>query len=124
MRFEILLIDLKGILTDFRLQDLGGAVFWGLWIMALCASLRGVDRRDEIAQVTYMGVLMALGVMLILELPFKMKTTYGAVGQIVIFAIVLLVPSLRWLFFKRATGLDQVMSKVTALSQSSNKKEK
>jgi hypothetical protein len=124
MRFEILLVDLKGIIADFRPQDLGGAVFWGLWIMALCASLRGVDRRDEIAQVTYMGALMALGVTLILELPFKMKTSYGAVGKIVIFSILLLLPSLRWMFFRRASALDQAMSRAAASSQQSTGKGK
>jgi hypothetical protein len=120
MRIEILLLDLKGIVSDFRPQDMGGAVFWGLWILALCASLRGVDRRDEIAQVTYMGAMMALGVTLILELPFKMKTSYGAVGKIVIFSILLLLPSLRWMFFRRASVLDQAMTKAVESSQKSN----
>ena len=124
MRFEILLADLKGIVTDFRPQDLGGAFFWVLWIVALCASLRGVDRRDEIAQVTYIGCLMALGVVLILELPFKMKPNYGTSGNIVIFSILLLLPSLRWMLFKKTSALDYAMSNATDSNQKSKGKGK
>ena len=122
MRFEILAADLKALLLDFRLQDIGGMVFWGLWIFAVLASLRGVDRRDEIAHVTYMAVLMALGVVLILELPFKMKADYGPIGKLLIISILLLVPSLRWLFVKKRTHLDQAMVKARALNDKPVKK--
>ena len=106
MRFELFLIDLRGLVTDFRVQDLGPMVFWGLWFIALFASLRGVDRRDEISQVTYMGSIMALGVMLILVLPFGVKSQYGPIGKMVVFSILLLVPSLRWMYVKKRTAFE------------------
>ena len=111
MRLEIFLLDLKGLVTDFRMQDLGPLLFWGLWIGALLASLRGVDRRDEVAQVTYMGALMALGVTVILVLPVKTGFSYGPVGKMVVTFIVLLIPSVRWMFVKKRTVLEQAMQK-------------
>jgi hypothetical protein len=114
VKFEILLLDLKGIFTEVRPQDFGGLVFWVLWIIAVLASLRGVDRRDEIAQVTYMGAVMALGVVLILILPFGSKNSYGPIGKVVVFSILLLVPSIRWIFVRKRTYLDQVVQNATA----------
>lgn len=111
MRLEIFLLDLKGLLIDFRMQDLGPMLFWGLWIGALLASLRGVDRRDEIAQVTYMGALMALGVTVLLVLPQHTGFTYGPIGKMVVVFIVLLIPSVRWMFVKKRTVLEQAMQK-------------
>ena len=107
MRLELFLIDVRQMLVDFRLQDFGPLLFWGLWSIALFSSLRGVDRRDEIAQVTYMGAVMSLGVVLILILSrWGTKQEYGPVGKIVVFAVLLLAPSVRWLFQKKRTELD------------------
>jgi hypothetical protein len=106
LSFEFFMADLKGLVADFRIQTLGPFLFWGLWLCALLASLRGVDRRDEIAQVTYMGALMALGVMLILVLPIGIKSQYGPVGRVIVFSVLLLIPSLRWMYVKKRTAFD------------------
>ena len=107
MILELFLLDIKGLFTDFRVKDLGPLVFWGLWFSALLGSLRGVDRRDEIAQVTYMGVIMAIGVSLILVLPFGAKSQYGPMGKMTIFTILLVIPSLRWMYVKKRTAFDE-----------------
>jgi hypothetical protein len=49
---------------------------------------------------------MALGVMLILVLPFGVKSQYGPIGKMVVFSILLLVPSLRWMYVKKRTAFE------------------
>ncbi len=120
MQFEILLLDLKAMFADIRPHDFGPMVFWGIWSIALFSSLRGVDRRDEIAQVTYMGVLMTLGAFLFLVLPLGQTERKSAVEKIVILALVLLIPSLRWMFERKKSELDKAL--VNAWSANKNKK--
>jgi hypothetical protein len=122
MRWELFLLDLRQMLTDFRAQDFGSLMFWALWLVALFSSLRGVDRRDEIAQVTYMGAIMALGVMLILILPFGVKSHYGPMGKFVVFSILLLCPSVRWLMRKRRSELDASFHEAIASKKSGKSK--
>jgi peptidoglycan/LPS O-acetylase OafA/YrhL len=122
MRWELFLLDLRQMFSDFRAQDFGSLVFWGLWLGALFASLRGVDRRDEIAQLTYMGTIMAIGVVLILILPFGVKSPYGPLGKVVVFSILLLCPSVRWLLRKRRSELDATFQEAIATKKSGKSK--
>lgn len=107
MNFDIIFVDLKGILTDFRPRDLGPYFFWAMWLSIVFASLRGVDRRDEIAQVTYMGVVAAFGVLFLLVFPVGRPPKYSPEGQIILFLVLLMAPSLRWLMRRRITDLDR-----------------
>jgi hypothetical protein len=106
MKWEILLLDLKRLFMDIRPQDLGPMIFWMIWSVALFSSLKGVDRRDEIAQVTYMGCLLALGAVVILSLPLGSNSTYGSVGKVVVFMVLLLCSSVRWMYVKKVSPID------------------
>ena len=106
MNFEIILIDIKGILSDFRPKDLGPFFFWGMWFAVLLSSLRGVDRRDEIAQVTYMAVVSGIGVIFLLVFPLGQHQNYTPHGQITLFLFLVMLPSLRWLMRRKITELD------------------
>ena len=114
MFYEIILIDLKGIFADFRPHDFGTFVFWALWIWIVFASLKGVDRRDELAQVTYMAVVSAFGVLFILVFPLGRPPTYSPHGQIILFGALLLIPSLRWMMSRKLTDLDKRMQRIAA----------
>lgn len=118
MSFEILLSDLRAILTDFRLQDLGVPVFWGMWLSILFASLRGVDRREEITQVTYVAVVAAMGVFLLFMFPLGRKPVYSVHAQILIFLLILTAPSVRWLIKRRDSELDRRIRTVLTVGKS------
>ena len=108
MKWEILLLDLKSLFTDIRPQDIGPIIFWMIWSIGLFSSLKGVDRRDEVAQVTYMGCLLALGAVVILTLPIGLVSVYGAVGKVVVFMLLLLCSSVRWMYVKKVSSMDPV----------------
>lgn len=121
MKWEILLLDLKSLFTDFRPQDVGPLVFWALWSMGLFSSLKGVDRRDEVAQVTYMGCLLALGAVLILSLPIGIQSVYGGVGKVVVFMVLLLLASVRWMYIRKPAALKLGIQSGTAGATNSKK---
>ena len=108
MKWEILFLDLKSLFTDIRPQDIGPIIFWMIWSIGLFSSLKGVDRRDEVAQVTYMGCLLALGAVVILTLPIGLVSVYGAVGKVVVFMLLLLCSSVRWMYVKKVSSMDLV----------------
>ena len=114
MGLELILIDVKSIFADIRLQDFGPILFWGLWFMALFSSLKGVDRRDEVAQVTYMGCMLGLGGVLILTLPIGVKSGYSEVGKLVVFTVLLIISSLRWMYTKKRSAIDIAVQRATA----------
>lgn len=106
MKWEILLLDIKSLFTDIRMQDIGPMIFWMIWSVGLFSSLKGVDRRDEIAQVTYMGCLLALGAVVVLSLPFGPTSIYGNVGKVVVSMVLLLCSSVRWMYVKKVSPID------------------
>ena len=107
MFFELFTRDLHGMFSDIRPHDFGPAFFWIMWIAAVAASLRGVDRRDEIAQLTYMAFCSAFGVLFIMVFPIGRSKSYSSTEQVIIFSILLLIPSIRWMMRRRVTDLDR-----------------
>ncbi|MCX6126095.1 MAG: hypothetical protein NTV34_15285, partial [Proteobacteria bacterium] len=77
MSFEIILLDLKSMFRDVRPHDFGPILFWSLWFWIVLAPLKGIDRRDELAQITYMGVVAAFGVLFLLVFPLGRPSTYS-----------------------------------------------
>lgn len=107
MFFELMLRDLRGIFTDLRPQDFGPPFFWTMWSIILLSSLRGVDRRDEIAQITYMSIVAAFGVIFLMIFPLGHSRTFTPAGQLVLFGVLILFPSIRWLVRRQFTELDR-----------------
>lgn len=118
MSFELITMDLRGILRDFRPHDFGPFFFWSMWLWIVFSSLRGVDRRDELAQITYMAIVAAFGVLFLLVFPIGRSRTYTPHGQIILFSILLLVPSIRWMMRRKITELDRRLA--TAISEKKN----
>jgi hypothetical protein len=113
MGLDLILMDVKSIFADIRLQDIGPFLFWGLWFLALFSSLRGVDRRDEVAQLTYMGCMLGLGGVLILTLPIGVRSGYSEVGKLVVFTVLLILSSLRWMYTKKRSVIDMAVQRAT-----------
>ena len=107
MGFQIFLTDLRSIFTDLDIRDLGRMLLWAFWFTVLLASLKGVDRRDELAQVTYMAVLAAFGVVFVLVFPIGVKSEYGPQSQLILFLMMLMVASVRWIVQRRVSDLDR-----------------
>ena len=114
MFFELLLMDIRGLFSDLRPHDFGPPFFWTMWALIVISSLRGVDRRDEIAQVTYMAFVSAFGVVFILVFPIGRPQAYTPLTQIVLFSVLLIVPSLRWMMRRRLTDLDRRLAEAKA----------
>jgi hypothetical protein len=114
MFFELLLMDLKGMFDDIRPHDFGPSFFWAMWIVLVIASLRGIDRRDEVAQITYMAFCSAFGVLFVLVFPIGRPKNYAPTEQIIIFSMLVLIPSIRWMMRRRVTDLDRRVAAVKA----------
>ena len=121
LSLEIIMMDLRGIVSDFRPHHVGPFFFWAMWLATLFSSLRGVDRRDELAQLTYMAVLAALGVLFLFVFPLGRSKQYGPHEQIVLFSILLLIPSLRWIMVRKVSDLD---ARVQSVLKEKNKTKK
>ena len=106
MYFMFFLKDLRGMFTDLRPHDFGPLFFMIMWAVILFSSLKNVDRRDEIAQLTYMGVLAAFGVLFFMVFPIGRSTKWEPTRQIMLFAALLLIPSVRWMVRKKKSDID------------------
>jgi hypothetical protein len=111
MSFSVFIADLKEIFATLRFDELSPIFFVGLWLMVLFASLRGVDRRDEMAHVTYVAVLLAMGIFLFYGLPFGTRNSHGHLPKLSMFIFLIIVPSLRWMYQRKRTDLDDAISK-------------
>ena len=107
MFFELMSKDVHGIFADLRPQDFGTPFFWTMWSIILISSLRGVDRRDEIAQITYMAFVSAFGVLFLMVFPLGHPKTYTPAGELMVFCMLILIPSIRWMMRRRFTDLDR-----------------
>lgn len=124
LSLEIILMDLKGILNDFRPHQIGPFFFWSMWFIIVFSSLRGVDRRDELAQLTYMAVTAAFGVVFLFMLPIGRPPQYSSHDQIVLFFILLVVPSLRWMVRRDVSELEMRIADAMTSGKSSKRKAK
>ena len=106
MYFDLFLRDIRGLFSDLRPHDFGPLFFAIMWSFILFSSLRGVDRRDEVAQLTYMGVVASFGVLFFMVFPIGRSVHWAPATQIMLFAILLLIPSIRWMVRKKRTALD------------------
>ena len=62
--FTIIFVDLIALFKGIHQDDLAiPALFLG-WIVILSLPMTGIDRRDPIAALTYVGVVTSLGVLL------------------------------------------------------------
>jgi hypothetical protein len=111
MSFSVFIADLKEIFATLRFDELSPIFFVGLWLMALFASLRGIDRRDEMAHVTYVAVLLAIGIFLFYGLPFGARNSHGRLPKLSMFIFLIILPSLRWMYQRKRTDLDDAISK-------------
>ncbi len=123
MSFEIIFTDLKNILSDFRPHDVGPFFFWCMWLLILCAPLKDVDRRDELAQLTYMAIVAAFGVLFVFVFPIGRVDKISADEQIVLFSILLLGPSIRWMMHRRISELEaRILAATSEVNVTSKKK--
>lgn len=111
MIFSNVIPDIRGMFSDLRIPDLAPLFFALLWMISLVISLRGVDRRDEIAHVTYVCVMLAIGVVMFFGLPFGSKAAYSESTRLILFLALVIFPSLRWIFEKKRTIADGPVSK-------------
>jgi hypothetical protein len=107
MGLELILMDIRGIFADIRPHDLGPFFFWGLWVLVVFSSLRGVDRRDELAQVTFMAMTAAFGVLYVMVFPIGKAQNSSPQKQIILFSVLILVPSIRWMMKRSYSDLDR-----------------
>lgn len=114
MFFELMSRDINGIFADLRPQDFGPPFFWTMWSIILLGSLRGVDRRDEIAQITYMSIVATFGVFFLMIFPIGHKRVSSPTGQLILFCILILAPSIRWMMRRRITELDRRLAAAKA----------
>jgi len=97
MEFGMVLADLKSVVADLRPHHFAPIVLWGFWFIALFTSLKGVDRRDDITQIGYVAVILALGVILLIALPtvWKWQRTPRESSILIVFFI--LAARARWI---------------------------
>lgn len=66
---NIIIYDLYGFIINFTLKDAIVLIGVLTWVLILLIPIKGVDKKDFVAALTYMLVLMALGVCLVFAIP-------------------------------------------------------
>ena len=111
---ELFLRDIRGVFFDLDLRDFGPILFFSIWCVVLFVPLRGIDRRDELAQFTYVGSVAAYGVIFLMTFPIGRATELSPTSKIVVFSLFLLASSIRWMVRKKFTALDVAVAAARA----------
>jgi hypothetical protein len=93
----LILSDMKAMMTELRPLDFLPPIVWSLWIVGLMAGLKRIDLRDDVTQVSYIGVMSALGLILIAGIPAALGKPYSLREGLILFVCFMIAARVRWL---------------------------
>jgi hypothetical protein len=93
----LILSDLKAAMAEVKPLDFLPIIVWSLWIGALMAGLKRVDLRDDVTQLSYIGVISALGLILIAGVPTALGKPFAVRDGLILFVCFVLAARVRWL---------------------------
>lgn len=114
MGLSLVLDDLRSVLAGLRPTDFGPMIFGLLWVVILIVGLKGVDRRDEVTEFTYLAVMVALGATFMLGLPLASESSHSPLGIFLVVSALYALSSLRWILFKNKLQSAQASKQSSA----------
>jgi hypothetical protein len=93
----LIVSDLKAATAELKPLDVLPIIVWSLWIGALMSSLKRIDLRDDVTQLSYIGIISALGVILIAGVPAALGKPFVIRDSLILFVCFALAARLRWL---------------------------
>jgi hypothetical protein len=93
----LILSDIKAAMAELKPLDFLPIIVWSLWIGSLMAGLKRIDLRDDVTQLSYVGVISALGLILTVGVPTALGRPYSMRGALILFACFVLAARLRWM---------------------------
>lgn len=81
----LIVSDLKAATAELKPLDVLPIIVWSLWIGALISSLKRIDLRDDVTQLSYIGIISALGVILIAGVPAALGKPFVIRDSLILF---------------------------------------
>jgi glycerol uptake facilitator-like aquaporin len=83
-------------------------IFSLIWVVALFSSLRGVDRRDEVAHLTYATAFMGMAVFMFVLANGPLSGRTNPAATVMFCTLTPLIAALRWGLQRRVSALEFV----------------
>lgn len=93
----LILSDLKAAMAELKPLDFLPFIVWTLWMGTLMAGLKRIDLRDDVTQLSYIGVISALGLILIAGVPAALGKPFAVRDGLILFVCFVLAARVRWL---------------------------
>jgi hypothetical protein len=93
----LILSDLKAAMAELKPLDFLPIIVWSLWIGTLMAGLKRIDLRDDVTQLSYIGVISAVGLILIAGVPAALGKPFAVRDGLILFVCFVLAARVRWL---------------------------
>jgi len=93
----LILSDVKAAMAELKPLDFLPFIVWGLWIGTLMAGLKRIDLRDDVTQLSYIGAISALGLILIAGVPTALGKPFAVREGLILFVCFVLAARVRWL---------------------------
>ncbi len=93
----LILSDLKAAMAELKPLDFLPIIVWSLWIGTLIAGLKRIDLRDDVTQLSYIGVISAVGLILIAGVPAALGKPFAVRDGLILFVCFVLAARVRWL---------------------------
>lgn len=61
--------DLKLAISSLQIDDLAPILLWACWLGILLIKLKGIDIRDDVTKICYVGVIFSIGCVMLIGLP-------------------------------------------------------
>lgn len=81
-------------------------IFCAFWLLILLISLKGVDRRDDLAHLTYSITLMAIGVCMYAATGLVAMSQISVWNFIIVGAMTAIIAGLRWGVRRESSALE------------------
>ncbi len=92
----IIITDVRDGFMGITAEDLTRSVFFCLWLLTILIPLRGVDKRDHVAGMTYVLFSLGTGTALVLAVPQKLIGNPPPTTTLSILAVMAMASSFRW----------------------------
>lgn len=98
--------DVKGWLLSFMAFHPTPILFAVFWIILMLLSLKGVDRRDELAHLTYAVTLMAIGICMYFSASLVASRKVTPQEVVILCAVSAVISGLRWGMRRQSSALE------------------
>jgi hypothetical protein len=106
MTASVLMTDIKDLILDSTRLSPVPLICVVIWIILVSTSLKGVDRRDELAHLTYVTVLVASGALLYILAQGIRSREISPTAMLTVSAAAAVIAGLRWDLQRRSSAMQ------------------